>query len=267
MTSRSGEERSEDLPAFAEGKGYPVSLPDIRSQHPIDCDADSGVLLCILPDAKCRRKKICRDTLRVRVYRGTNGSLRNPIRDACPCSRMIQPAIRTAAAGNPSGSSMPILMGPMDRCYGDCLRPFQPEVFLCSSGLALPGTGSIPSLHRGRRKNAQMAFSTGLTPSIGQVPYAPIPKQLSHDAHDTSGKGIPDSLKAHPCQADGIPTSIPCKRTKNVLLQQDILAVQSAAAVSARKSVPVSLIPAMADDCNSHRIRRDTLFCRVPAAA
>ena len=99
----------------------------------------------------------------------------------------------------------------------------------------------------GCRKNAQMAFSTGLTPSIGQVPYAPIPKQLSHDAHDTSGKGIPDSLKAHPCQADGIPTSIPCKRTKNVLLQQDILAVQSAAAVSARKSVPVLLIPAMAD--------------------
>ena len=91
---------------------------------------------------KGRRKKICRDTLRVRVYRGTNGSLRNPIRDACPCSRMIQPAIRTAAAGNPSGSSMPILMGLMDSCYGDCLRPFQPEVFLCSSGLALPGYGS-----------------------------------------------------------------------------------------------------------------------------
>ena len=56
-------------------------------------------------------------------------------------------------------------------------------------------------------------------------------------------------------------------RTKDVLLQQDILAVQSAAAVSARKSVLVSLIPAMADDCNSHRVRRDTLFCRVPAAA
>ena len=34
---------------------------------------------------------------------GTNGSLRNPIKDACPCSRMIQPATRTAAAGNPSG--------------------------------------------------------------------------------------------------------------------------------------------------------------------
>ena len=160
---------------------------------------------------KGRRKKICRDTLRVRVYRGTNGSLRNPIKDACPCSRMTQPAIRTAAAGNPSGSSMPILMGPMDRCYGDCLRPFRPEVFLCSPGLALPGCGIIPSLHRGRRKDAQMAFSTGLTPSIGQVPYDPIPKQLSHEALDTSGKGIPASLKVHPCQADGIPTSIPCK--------------------------------------------------------
>ena len=216
---------------------------------------------------KGRREKICRDTLRVRVYRGTNGSLRNPIKDACPCSRMPQPAIRTAAAGNPSGSSMPILMSPMDRCYGDCLRPFQPEVFLCSSGLTLPGTGSIPSLHRGRRKDAQMAFSTARTPSIGQVPYDPIPKQLSHEALDTSGKGIPASLKVHPCQADGIPTSIPCKRTKDVLLQQDILAVQSAAAVSARKSVPVSMIPAMADDCSSHRVRRDTLFCRVPAAA
>ena len=124
--------------------------------------------------------------------------------------------------------------------------------------------GSIPSLHRGRRKDAQMALSTGLTPSIGQVPYAPIPKQLSHEAHDTSGKGIPASLKVHPCQADGIPTSIPCKRTKDVLLQQDILAVQSAAAVSARKSVPVLLIPAMADDCNSHRVRRDTLFLQSP---
>jgi len=56
-------------------------------------------------------------------------------------------------------------------------------------------------------------------------------------------------------------------RTKDVLLQQDILAVQSAAAVSARKSVLVSLIPAMADDSSSHRVRRDTLFCRVPAAA
>ena len=78
---------------------------------------------------------------------GTNGSQRNPIKDACPCSRMIQPAIRTAAAGNPSGSSMPILMGLMDSCYGDCLRPFQPEVFLCSSGLALPGYGihSLPA--------------------------------------------------------------------------------------------------------------------------
>ena len=52
---------------------------------------------------KGRRKKICRDTLRVRVYRGTNGSLRNPIKDTCPCSRMIRPATRTAAAGNPSG--------------------------------------------------------------------------------------------------------------------------------------------------------------------
>lgn len=152
---------------------------------------------------------------------GTNGSLRNPIKDACPCSRMIQPATRTAAAGNPSGSSMPILMGPMDRCYGDCLRLFQPEVFVCSSGLTLPGSGSIPSLHRGRRKDAKMAFSTGLTSSIGQVPYAPIPKQLSHEALDTSGKGIPASLKVHPCQADGIPTSIPCKRTKDVLLQQE----------------------------------------------
>ena len=106
-----------------------------------------------------------------------------------------------------------------------------------------------------------------LTPSIGQVPYDPIPKQLSHEALDTSGKGIPASLKVHPCLADGIPTSIPCKRTKDVLLQQDILAVQSEAAVSARKSAPVSLIPAMADDCSSHRVRRDTLFCRVPAAA
>ena len=142
---------------------------------------------------------------------GTNGSLRNPIKDACSCSRMTQPAIRTAAAGNPSGSSMLILMGPMDRCYGDCLRPFWQKIFLCSSGLACPVMGSIPSLHRGRRKDAQMAFSTGLTPSIGQVPYDPIPKQLSHEALDTSGKGIPASLKVHPCQADGIPTSIPCK--------------------------------------------------------
>ena len=194
---------------------------------------------------KGRRKKICRDTLRVRVYRGDEWLSEKPDQGCLPLQQ-DDPACDT------------------DSCYGDCLRPFQPEVFLCSSGLTLPGLGSIPSLHRGRRKNAQMAFSTGLTPSIGQVPYAPIPKQLSHDAHDTSGKGIPDSLKAHPCQADGIPTFIPCKRTKNVLLQQDILAVQSAAAVSARKSVLVSLIPAMADDCNSHRVRRDTLFLQSP---
>lgn len=145
--------------------------------------------------------------------------------------------------------------------------PFGRRYFFALPAWLCPVTGAIPSLHRGRRKNAQMALSTGLTPSIGQVPYDPIPKQLSHEALDTSGKGIPASLKVHLCLADGIPTSIPCKRTKDVLLQQDILAVQSAAAVSARKSVPVSLIPAMADDCSSHRVRRDTLFCRVPAAA
>ncbi len=56
MTSRSGEERSEDLPAFAEGKGYLISLPDIRSRHPIDCDADSGALLCILAQREPERR-------------------------------------------------------------------------------------------------------------------------------------------------------------------------------------------------------------------
>lgn len=105
---------------------------------------------------------------------------------------------------------MEIASGPFSRRY-----LFALPAWLC------PVRGSIPFLHRGRRKDAQMAFSTGLTPSIGQVPYDPIPKQLSHEALDTSGKGIPASLKVHLCLADGIPTSIPCKRTKDVLLQQE----------------------------------------------
>ena len=101
MTSRSGEERSEDLPAFAEGKGYLISLPDIRSRHPIDCDADSGALLCILPDAKCRRKKICRDTLRVRVYRGDEWLSEKPDQGCLPLQQDDPACDTDSCSGKP----------------------------------------------------------------------------------------------------------------------------------------------------------------------
>ena len=103
--------------------------------------------------------------------------------------------------------------------------------------------GLLPPLGRSRmlRSRSSCPMRPSIPPEKGSLPvskFIPVRQMASQ----------------HPYPA----------RTKDVLLQQDILAVQSAAAVSARKSVPVLLIPAMADDCNSHRVRRDTLFLQSP---
>ena len=144
--------------------------------------------------------------------------------------------------------------------------PFSRRDFFALPAWLCPVAGSFPPCTGDAGRMHRWLSQRGLLPPLGR----------SHMLRSRNSCPMRPSI---PPEKGSLPVSkfIPVRqmasqhpypaRTKDVLLQQDILAVQSAAAVSERKSVPVSLIPAMADDSSSHRVRRDTLFCRVPAAA